>query len=250
MVLTTSFVWPMVISVELLAFVFFSTVTAYNFVKYAGIAGLHHRSLTKNLRAIQLFSLLNFIGLLVLSIYQPIEVLAISAFLGIFTLLYAIPLLPQGKNLRNLKSIKIFIIAFVWVGTAVWLPLQNFDLIFSLEVMLRFFQIFVFVLALILPFEIRDLTYDSETLKTLPQLIGVSKTKVLGYVLLVIFFMLECWITSEVKNLLCTFLITLITGILIYFSSKKQTDYYASFWVESLPIVWWGLLYFSELLLT
>ena len=248
MVLTTSFVIPTAISAELLGFVFFSTITGYNFVKYAGIAGLHHRSLTKNLRFIQLFSLLNFIGLLVLAVFQPIEVLLISAFLGFFTLLYAIPFLPRGKNLRSLKSIKIFIIAFVWAGTAVWLPTQNVDFIFSVEARLRFLQIFVFVLALILPFEIRDLTYDSKELRTLPQLIGVEKTKALGYVLLMLFFLLEFTITSEVKNLIPTFMITLLTGMLIYFSSKKQSDYYASFWVESLPIIWWGLLCLTKVL--
>ena len=250
LMLSSAYVLPVQFSTELVAFVFLSTVTGYNFVKYAGVARLHHMSLAKNLRVIQLFSLACFVGLLVMATYQRLEVILLSAFLGVFTLLYVVPFLPHRKNLRSLQTIKVFIIAFVWAGTAVWLPLEKFSLVFSVEVMLRFLQLFVFVLALILPFEIRDLTYDSETLKTLPQLIGVSKTKVLGYVLLLIFFLLECWITSEVKNLLCTFIVMLLTGILIYFSSKKQTDYYASFWVESLPIVWWGLLYLSELLVT
>ena len=42
-------------------FLFFATITGYNFVKYAGVAKLHHRSLTKNLRVIQLFSLSCFL---------------------------------------------------------------------------------------------------------------------------------------------------------------------------------------------
>lgn len=36
-------------------FVFFATITGYNFVKYAGIAKLHHRSLTKNLQVTRCF---------------------------------------------------------------------------------------------------------------------------------------------------------------------------------------------------
>lgn len=249
LVMTTSYVLPVTISKELLGFVFFSTITGYNFVKYAGVAKLHHLSLAKNLRIIQLFSLLNFVGLIVLAVYQPIEVILISTFLGIFTLLYAVPFLPQRKNLRSLQTIKVFIIAFVWAGTAVWLPLQKLGLIFSVEAMLRFLQVFVFVLALILPFEIRDLTYDSKDLKTLPQLMGIAKTKRLGYGLLIGFFLLEFLLTSEVENLISTFIITFLTGLMIYFSSKKQTDYYASFWVELIPVTWLVLLWGSKQLL-
>ena len=33
-------------------FIFFGTITGYNFVKYAGVAKLHHRSLTSDLKII------------------------------------------------------------------------------------------------------------------------------------------------------------------------------------------------------
>jgi len=35
---------------DLIFFIFFASITGYNFVKYAGIAKLHHLSLAKNLR--------------------------------------------------------------------------------------------------------------------------------------------------------------------------------------------------------
>ena len=37
-------------------FVFFGTITGYNFVKYANIAGLGHRELKDSRRSIQIFS--------------------------------------------------------------------------------------------------------------------------------------------------------------------------------------------------
>lgn len=40
---------------ENLLFFVFGTITGYNFVKYAGIAQLHHRSLTSTLQIIQIF---------------------------------------------------------------------------------------------------------------------------------------------------------------------------------------------------
>ena len=41
-------------------FIFYGTITGYNFVKYADVAKLHHRSLTRNLKLIQIFSFICF----------------------------------------------------------------------------------------------------------------------------------------------------------------------------------------------
>ena len=43
-------------NLSLLGFVFFGTITGYNFVKYAGVARFHHRSLTDALKVVQIFS--------------------------------------------------------------------------------------------------------------------------------------------------------------------------------------------------
>ena len=41
-------------------FIFYGTITGYNFIKYAGVAKFYHMSLTKNMRLIQIFSFLSF----------------------------------------------------------------------------------------------------------------------------------------------------------------------------------------------
>ena len=46
---------------EVLYFVFFASITGYNFVKYFGLAKFHHRSLAIWLKAIQVFSFFSFI---------------------------------------------------------------------------------------------------------------------------------------------------------------------------------------------
>ncbi|HET8837834.1 MAG TPA: hypothetical protein VFM82_02445, partial [Flavobacteriaceae bacterium] len=66
-----------------LAFIFFGTITGYNFIKYAGIAGLKHRSLTKNMRWIQLFSLASFLALIYFSFKLSIETLLWIGFFGL-----------------------------------------------------------------------------------------------------------------------------------------------------------------------
>lgn len=246
--LTSCYFLEVDITLMLVGFIFFSTITGYNFVKYAGIARLHHISLTKHLRAIQLFSLLCFIALVYFTIHQKITVLVITGVLGLFTTLYAIPFLPNHKNLRSLKSIKVFIIALVWAGTTVWLPLKNWEMLFSWGVIFHFIHIFAFVLAVMIPFEIRDLNYDHVELGTIPQLIGEKNTKKIGYFLLVVFMVLGLFLNSDASVVIPTLVITLVLGVLIYYGNKKQSKYYASFWVEAVPIYWLFLLWIGSLL--
>ena len=75
------------------AFVFFGTITAYNFVKFAGVAKLHHRSLTDSLKVIQIFSLICFLALCFFAYQIPLETLLYFLPFGLLTLLYAIPFL-------------------------------------------------------------------------------------------------------------------------------------------------------------
>ena len=49
----------------------------------------------------------------------------------------------------------------------------------------------MYVVIAILPFEIRDMKYDSIKLATIPQRIGIEKTKIIGALLIVIIFLLE-----------------------------------------------------------
>src|SRR5680860_1607723 len=145
---------------KLLLFIFLATITGYNFAKYAGIAKLHHLSLAKNLRQIQILSFIAFTGLVFLTFFQSVSVLLFSTILGLFTLLYALPLFGNNTNLRGLTGLKIFVIAFVWAGVTVLLPLADHINVWKWDVFVVFLQRFFLVLALILPFEIRDLRFD------------------------------------------------------------------------------------------
>src|SRR5699024_7709487 len=229
------------------AFIFFASITGYNFVKYAGQAKLHHRSLTNQLKTIQIFSLFCFLGLVYFFFRQIANFIWTILVLGGFTFFYAVPFLPHKKNLRRLKGLKIFIIALVWTGATLWLPLVNHYPLFSLPVILGSLSYFFFVLALILPFEIRDVIYDDAELGTLPQRFGVDTTKKTGYVFLLIFVILTLLNTGlEIPEMLIRFTVALATGVFIFFSEKSQNRYYAAFWVEAVPILWFGLSWIAN----
>lgn len=230
---------------NLLFVVFFASITGYNFVKYFGLAKLFHRRLTSRLKVIQILSLFCLIALcFYLYHLKTITLLYVGA-LGLMTFLYAIPVIPkkifldEQQNLRSISGLKIYIIALVWAGVTVGLPLVNSNYPMSETVLITAVQRFLFVMILMLPFEIRDLSNDSLKLATIPQKIGVTRTKVIGAVLLLVFFLLEFLKDDSNKaQLWIMSIVTVVTLLFLAFSSKNQNRYYSSFCVEAIPIVW------------
>ena len=228
-----------------LYFVFFATITGYNFVKYFGIAKFHHRSLASWLKAIQIFSLFAFIGLAFYAYQLLLNTKLLIAVLGLITFLYAIPLLPKTyfiddqSNLRQISGLKVYAIALVWALATVLLPIIQNHVKIDDDVVITNIQRFLFVIVLMLPFEIRDLNYDSIKLGTIPQRIGVKKTKIIGILLLIPFFFLEYFKDDlNATHLIINLIITFITALFLVFSNKNQSKYYSAFWVEGLPIIW------------
>ncbi|WP_299125646.1 hypothetical protein [uncultured Winogradskyella sp.] len=230
---------------NVLYFVFFATITGYNFVKYFGVAKFHHRSLASWLKVIQIFSFVAFIAMCYYAFQLQFNTLIVLSIFGLITFLYAIPLVPMKyfrdsqKNLRQIGGLKIYVISLVWMYTTVFLPLMDNGIDLNEDVVVTGLQRFIFVIVLMLPFEIRDLNYDSLKLATIPQKIGIKKTKIIGVFLLMVFFLLDYFKDKlDGYTIVSTLIITFITLLFIVFSNKSQSKYYSAFWVESLPIVW------------
>ncbi len=225
-------------SAMLVGFVFTGTITGYNFLKYSKIAGLHHRSLTNSLKSIQVFSFICFALLVYFSFQLPIKALIVSVICGLLTLFYAIPFVNK-KSLRTLSGFKIFVVAAVWAGITVIVPFVFSEQLLNLQVWVTFIQRFFIVVVLTLPFEIRDIPYDRDSLRTLPQKLGIFNTKLLGIGLLC-----GCLILELLKNGFYSFhsislmLTALFCGGLLLKAQTQQTRYFASFWVEGIPILW------------
>ena len=230
---------------KVLFFIFFASITGYNFVKYFGIAKFHHRSLATWLQVIQVFSLLCFLLMIYFAVQLETKTLFCIVVFGLVTFLYAIPFFPKHlfmdsqKNLRSIGGLKVYVIALVWAGVTVVLPLINADFYLNADVWITLFQRFVFVVILMLPFEIRDLQYDRLKLATIPQQIGIKNTKLIGVFIGIVFFFLEFFKDKlEAEQILITLIITVVALLFLVFSKAKQGTYYCSFWVEGIPIVW------------
>ena len=224
-------------------FIFYATITGYNFIKYAGVAKFYHRSLTKSMRLIQIFSFLSFCLLVYYGSNLSTTVLIYFIPFAVLTLVYVVPFLGGfQKNLRRVSYLKIFLVAFVWSGVTTVIPLIVGEYQYEVSIILLFVQRMLFILVLILPFEIRDMKLDFKNLKTLHQKIGIEKTKKVGFVLLLFSLTIEFLITTSFAYRNSYLVICFILLIFLMRSTQNQSKFYSSLWVESIPIFWWILI--------
>lgn len=236
---------------DVLYFIFFATITGYNFVKYFELAKFHHRRLANWLKLIQIFSLLCFIGLCYYTCQLKSTTLIYGFGVGIITVLYATPFIPKRllmdkkESLRGISGLKIYVIALVWVGVTVFIPLINVNFQINYDIIITALQRFLYVIVLMFPFEIRDMQFDNMKLSTIPQQIGLKNTKAIGLLLLVFFFFLE-FLKDDVNTKRIVILIVVIFATLLFlvFSQEHRPKYYSSFWVEGIPILWLLLMLF------
>ncbi len=234
---------------NILYFNFYATITGYNFVKYFGLAKFHHRGLASWLKTIQIFSLICFFLLCFYAMKLEFKTMLWIGVFGLMTFLYAIPFLPKHlfldkqQNLRSVSGLKIYVIALVWSGVTVLLPVLNNDMALNADISLTAIQRFLFVIVLLLPFEIRDMKYDSIKLSTIPQQIGTKNTKIIGILLLVVFYVLE-FFKDDIQpvQLFVLLAVSALTMLLLLLSRKNQGKYYSALWVEAIPVFWMLLL--------
>jgi len=229
---------------EVLAVVFLSTISGYNFVKYLEIKRFLYGRLSGTLKSIRIFTLFCIGLMLVFAVELSKATLLILGALALLTFLYAIPL-RKRKNLRALGGLKIFIVAIVWACVTVLVPIIASEMEFTMDCWITFIQRIFIVLALTIPFEIRDLEYDISSLKTLPQQLGLKKVKGFGIILL-LFVMLSEWVKNDFSqsHFICVFAVCSLIAIILVFVEAKQSKYLASFWIESIPICWVILFYY------
>lgn len=224
-------------------FVFFGTIVGYNFVKYDALVRSQKLEMRLELKAIAVLSSFAFLA----SGYFFYQLERITQLIGFgflaVTLLYTLPFFPNRKNARNWAGIKIYMVAICWVGVTLFLPIINSQLPFDSYVFLVAIQRFILIFTLVLIFEIIDLKFDDPHLKTVPQQIGVFKTKQIGVVLMLIFVLLEFLSEDFISEFFLVKTGLAATTILfLVFVHENRSRYYASFWVESIPILWFLLL--------
>ncbi len=172
---------------------------------------------------------------------------------GIVSLGYVLPILGDQKRLRDLSYIKIFLIAIVWAWVTVWLPALELGVYSNAFVYLMLLERALFVFAITLPFDIRDLKVDAfSKVPTIPFRIGVQKTKWLAYFLLIIMlgitglnYALGYYTLPTVVGML--FSVSTTAGM-IFFCKPETHDYVYSGLLDGSMLFQFLLIYACNLL--
>lgn len=203
--------------------IFITFFSGYLYTKFQNTGKLFYRIL--------IFNVLSGVLSAALIIFNHNEVRLVKwAVIVVIGLLYDSWFLKHF--VRKIPLFKVFYVGLTWALIYSWLILPEFhSAIFWISLL--------YITALILPFDIRDL--KSDTVITFPKIIGVQNTKYLGYVLVAV----SAALAIQYLQLAFAFAFlasTFFTYLLIYFSSESRRDYYYSFLVEScagLPFVFW-----------
>jgi len=222
------------------SFVFFSTLVSYNFIRFIrlkDITNYYNSWIIQNRHLLYLLNGIGVIGLFYYSTSLEFGSLLILIPFTLATIFYSFPF--QKYSLRNIPYLKIFLIAFSWAGITVLLPLiQNFIIPRDIDYIV-FIQRFLFVLFITIPFDIRDLDYDTSKLRTLPQQLGIKKTKIASTLLIILFVLLELIKPTDEQSLISKISIAFLSFLFVLKATKNQSKYYSTLFVESLPIAWY-----------
>ncbi|MAD96659.1 MAG: hypothetical protein CMB99_04955 [Flavobacteriaceae bacterium] len=240
----TEYYYPYPFKIEFIGFIFFATITGYNFVKYAGFQKWHFKKLAGPIKLISIFSWICFLITLYFARQLTYKTLSYALIPTALTVMYAVPFLSGfERNLRSIAHLKILVVALCWVLATMVLHFIDIGYTFTANEIGLSVQRFLLVVVWILPFEIRDLQYDKISLQTVPQKLGVPNTKRLGLALLMISVVLEFLFSPGEMQRNVFMIVFFITLIFLMRAKPTQSKYYSSFWVESIPIVWWLLLF-------
>lgn len=167
--------------------------------------------------------------------------------LSIFYVLPIIPFYSKSPTLRDLPYLKIFIIGLVWSIAIVCLPLidSNFATGLDVNLFIPLLQNFLFVIAITLPFDIRDVKFDkSNNLKTIPQLIGFKQTTILSVLLLILSIILLNILPLGYYHYVALIIGHIITIAIITFTNEKRKELFFAGLIEGTVLI----LYFSVLI--
>lgn len=173
------------------------------------------------------------------------------------SLAYALPLFPsKGRwiRLRDFPFVKIFLIAFVWVylTVGVLMKFSTIPVVFMMEqvpfdLLCRGAEFLFMIVALTIPFDIRDIPYEKGKVKTIPGLIGWKNARLLSLVLLL--FAFGCMLTWNAMEdvflspgLFAAVLWYGIAALMLSKTNPSRTEYFYSFGIDGLFVLYALLL--------
>lgn len=220
--------------------IFFATLFDYNLHRLVTVLtnkealnSDKHKWLKEYLKLFYALVGFSVIGFIIAVCLAKEEVLITLSPFALITFFYSLPIFKNQKylfRLREIPFLKIFLISIVWSATTIILPIvqseKSFDFV---HVGLMLLERFLFVFAITIPFDIRDMRGDEQSgLKTIPLVIGIRKSIVLAntFTLLFLIISLLHYYTSAFFILLAFVLSAISTLFFLNSKSLQKWSFY------------------------
>ncbi|MDP3469296.1 MAG: hypothetical protein Q8S11_13230 [Daejeonella sp.] len=237
-----------------LGLLFTSTLALYNFSivlskpkKPENSTSARVRWIFSHYRLMITISIISVFSIIPLSLFLSTSSKILLISLALISVFYNLPVFTfQDKKfgLRNIPGIKLFLIALVWALSCVLLPIlemeNNRTITVTLnDTMLLIAKRFLFIAAITVPFDIRDLYQDRfYELKTIPVLFGERWAWLICQGLLGTYLILLFLFTDQFDSHFFGLTLTIIlTGWLIFKSNWKKNEYYYFLYLDGTMIL-------------
>ena len=250
----------------ILALLFTSTLGIYNFCILIAPPKepqkspyLRIRWFFEHYRLMVTFTMISVLSLIPLFFLISMPSRLLLIFSGIISVCYGLPIFTLGNQkfgLRNIPGLKPFLITVVWVLSTVLLPILeakelHLTTVSMQDTTLLIAKRFLFVFALTVPFDIRDLFEDNKLgVKTIPVLIGEKKAYLfcsallLGYVIMLFLYRNNGFNT----DFFALTLTAALTSWLIFKSKWEKNEYYYFFYMDGVLILQYVFLVLFKLI--
>lgn len=223
-----------------LLLIFFATLFDYNLHRLVTIVTNNealnsnkHKWVLKNITLFYWLIIISVAGFLLSLVYADKKVLLTLAPIALLTIFYSLPIFKNKKSifrLREIPCLKIFIISFVWSAATIFLPIIQSGRYHDKENILAMLaERFLFVFAITIPFDIRDMQADKqEGLKTIPLLLGEKKAMLLSNIVLFLFALVCLFHYGDTLLwwLNIAFILSAATTFIFINSKKLQVKYF------------------------
>jgi 4-hydroxybenzoate polyprenyltransferase len=195
-----------------------------------------------------IYAVLGFMGTFVFAFMLSWKTWLYMAVPGLISIGYIFPIFSrkEKKRLRDFDDIKIYFVAGVWTVVSVVLPFIEYGHNSYSFLTLSILEVFLFVFAITIPFDIRDLNVDSHNqVQTIPARIGIVQAKRIALLLLVLSYIMllinvNCLgFVSILNNYILIFISIsyLVSYLLIYYSDNTRKDFYYTGFLDGTMIL-------------
>ena len=221
-------------------FIFSATLALYCLHRIIGLSRLKHNNLEGRFAVIMqyrnhilVYAILGLIASGVCLLYLSYDTWYMLVVPVAISIGYVIPIGQGRKRLRDIHYLKLFLIAIAWSLLTVVVPVLSHGEADTSVLALAFAERLFFLIAITLPFDIRDIRIDPGTgLRTIPGTIGIRPSRIMAILAQCVSMAIVLYLIQNngypAVYTIPFMIFALVTMALIWKAKEDRHDYYYS----------------------